>query len=169
MAGLTAYPASAAEQTIRPEFNLDDGQESKRGYLKSLRLMHYMKKLEDTTPTTEADSKGGQGTAAKAPAASSRVEEGETVFDTMVQLTADLRIKKTFNDSVVTATRDGEKPPEVVPGKMHLPPHWRHAGPSAAQQAVLDAATAEALKSIHGDAAKKPNAVSKGDVPMNSS
>ena len=138
MAGLTAYPASASEQTIRPEFSLDDEQ---RGNLKSLRLMHYMKKLENTAPTTEADSKGGQRMAAMAPAASVGKGEGETVFDTVVQLTGDLRTKEISKTSVTTAVTDEgrseQNPPEVVPGKMHLPPHWRHAGPSAEQRAVL--------------------------------
>ena len=59
MAGLTAYPASATEQTIRPEFDIDDGEESKRGRQRSLRLMHYMKRLEDNAPKEQADGKEG--------------------------------------------------------------------------------------------------------------
>jgi GNAT superfamily N-acetyltransferase len=155
MAGLTAYPASATEQTVRPEFDLDDGEEGKRGRLRSLRLMHYMKKLEDVAPTAEADSKGRRKASSKTSTEGAGVEEGETVFDSVVQLTGDLRIAKTPEVSAATAVMEGEgsvqKPPEVVPGKMHLPPHWRHAGPSAEQQAILDAATAEAVRSIQGD------------------
>ena len=148
-------PASATEQTVRPEFDLDDGEEGKRGRLRSLRLMHYMKKLEDVAPTAEADSKGRRKASSKTSTEGAGVEEGETVFDSVVQLTGDLRIAKTPEVSAATAVMEGEgsvqKPPEVVPGKMHLPPHWRHAGPSAEQQAILDAATAEAVRSIQGD------------------
>ena len=169
MAGLTAYPASATEQTIRPEFDIDDGEESKRGRQRSLRLMHYMKRLEDNAPKEQADGKGGRRAATKAAAASAGVEEGETVFDSVVQLTNDLRIATKIPEGPA-ATGDEEnapKPPEVVPGKMHLPPHWRHAGPSEEQQAALDKATAEVLKSIHGDVTTKPAAgAGAGDIPI---
>ena len=109
--------------------------------------------------------------AAMAPAASVGKGEGETVFDTVVQLTGDLRTKEISKTSVTTAVteegRSEQNPPEVVPGKMHLPPHWRHAGPSAEQRAVLDAATAEALKSIHGDVMKKSDRAKEGNgVPL---
>ncbi len=181
MAGLTAYPACATEQIIRPEFDLDDGEESKRGRLRSLRLMHYMKRLEDNAPMTQADSKGEQRLATKAAAASEAGGQEGTVFDSVVQLTSDLRITKTPEDTTTEEEANAPKPPEVLPGKMHLPPHWRHAGPSEQQQAALDKATAEVLKSIHGDAvnvnvnvnvnananAKKPaDDTSEGDIPI---
>ena len=170
MAGLTAYPAGAIEQTILPEFDIDDGEEPKRGHRKNLRLMHYMKRLEDTTPTAEADTKGQRALSA---AVAMGAEEGETVFDTVVQLTTDLRIAgKTGGGKGEKEgqEQDRTKPPEVVPGKMHLAPHWRHAGPSPEQQAAMDAACADVLATIQN---KEPANSSQGtekekgeDIPL---
>ncbi len=120
LAGVTAYPAEAADQDIRPDFDTDDSAVGPEAPEKRhLRLLHFMRKLEGSAPSVESEPK--RSTLLPEFAAT---EEYEPV--TVIRLNGDLRA----NDE-----NEEQQQPHAgvyVPGKMHLPPHWRHAAPQAA-------------------------------------
>jgi N-acetylglutamate synthase-like GNAT family acetyltransferase len=160
LAGVTAYPAAAVDQDIRSEYDIDD--EYSNGAVakeKHLRLLHMMRKLEDTAPTADADGKKRSASASIPEEEVGTDQEGE--LETVLQIAGDLRKAKAAtgivsdgmrvdnNDSSVGEER---KPEVVVPGKMHLPPHWRHAGSSdSALRAALNPAAAAADLQASGD------------------
>lgn len=123
LAGVTAYPAAAADHDVRAEFDIDDSESGPEGNgsteKRHLRLLHFMRKLEATAPTSVADSKKGASTASENTGGGAEEYEPATVL----RLAGDLRGEE----------GEGEQAAGVyVPGKMHLPPHWRHAGPPPA-------------------------------------
>lgn len=122
LAGMTAYPAAAADHDVREEFDIDDSEAAPEGSTEKrhLRLLHFMRKLEVTAPTSVAESKRGTGSNSTEANSAGGTDEYEPA--TVLRLAGDVH----------EGDAQQQQAGVYVPGKMHLPPHWRHAAPPPA-------------------------------------